>query len=117
MNPIITITTSGSDPLETLEVTVSVPATRTTYQGSLQDLKSRLNDYPAQLQAIQDQAAADQALYDAIVAQATAAGISDPAAPLTPDLTTALEAKNDEANAAAIQARIDAENANLAAVT
>lgn len=114
-NPTITIITSGNDPLENLQVLVTIPDTKTIYQGSLKDLKGRIDDYPTQIQKLQDQQAADQRLYDAIVAQTTAAGVADIAAPLTSDLVTAVEAKNDEANAAAIQARIDADKAALAA--
>lgn len=114
-NLTITITTSGNDPVENLQVLATIPDTKTIYQGSLKDLKGRINGYPAQIQALQDQQAVDQALYDAIVAQTTAAGVADIAAPLSSDLVAAVENKNDKANAAAIRARIDAETAALAA--
>lgn len=95
----LTIATSGTDPLETLQITATIPTTETVYQGSLSDLKNRIDSYAPQRQALQDAEAADQALYDSIVSLARAAGVADISAPMTPTLNAAVETKSAEANA------------------
>jgi len=103
MNPTYTIATNGSDPANTLQIIGSVPSTQVTFQGTIADLQARIAAYPAQIQALQDQQTADEALLASITAIFTAAGVTDLTQPLTQDQTTAIQTQNTSANATVLQ--------------
>jgi hypothetical protein len=105
MDPIITIETSGSDAATALGVTLSTVTTQ-TQSTSVAAIDARLAAYPAQLKAIQDAQAADQALRDSIAAVFAAAGVTDLTQPLTPDQVTAINTANDTANQATAAAQV-----------
>lgn len=100
----INILTTGSDPAETLQVKLTKVCTEES-TTSIKELRDRLVGYDAQIQAIQDQKAKDQALLDSITSVFTSAGVTDLSQPLTDEITAAIGTQNDAANAAVVEAQ------------
>lgn len=96
--PTITIIPSGSDPAETLQITVTVPSVQSLFTGSLNDLKSRMTAREEQIASIQAEQATDQSLLDEINQTFADAGVSDVSAPLTDDLAAAVSRQVSEAD-------------------